>query len=181
MDKQKTKRMIIDFDSKQLKIFAELIARSASTLEFQTKLDLSPGDIEIQKNRTGIDSVQLAKDFLRALEPNEQDILKKDAERLAMKKVDKIIRHEVINDKLDIDKPYDIQKMQKKLTAIQKKSIKISKSVVPFKLNGNKEIEQFKSDSRHGMNFLMNKYSATRSEIIQTLMDCKMDVENIRP
>jgi len=173
---KETTRTPIVLDQKQLILFAELIARDEPSTAFETRLGLSRVDVEIQKEKTGIKDSDTAKNFLSAIAEDPNEILLKDAEN--KKNVDKetIVRYEQEEEKIDASKPYDVKVMQDRLQKAEERKAVESH----FRVKGEKQEAQFKLDARLGVNFLMDKYGATRGEILEELRRLSVPVESLR-
>lgn len=61
--------------------FAELLARNATSFEFEKDLELSVLDLEFQKRKLGINDMFEAQDFLRSLK-SSKNVLVKDEKKM---------------------------------------------------------------------------------------------------
>jgi len=81
--KKRTQKILNDNEVIQ---FAELLARNASSFEFEKDLELSVIDVEFQKRKLGINDMFEAQDFLRSLR-SSKNVLVKDEKKMDEKTV----------------------------------------------------------------------------------------------
>ena len=173
---KKFKRTIPDLTSNELVVFAKLIVANASFGEFGMKLNLNHNEVELHKKRTGIIDVDCAKNFLESLKHKDNiDTLKKQKQK-QQDKSDEIIEFQQQEEHIDTDKEYNKSNMQKQLDKSQEINIKPSEFTVLPKFE-----KKFIADALEiGVNFLVDKWSVKRNDIISELNRLKVSLDEVK-
>lgn len=175
---KEVKRTKVSLDKNQVIEFAELLSRNSPLVDYEHKLNLRFSDVERQKELLGLLTPEDAKAFLRAIKEADEGIImqrqieeKKRLEEAAKREA--AIKEQEAKPKKQRGRPrgkknYDTKKMQQKLDKQQPK---------PKSSFRAENEEEFKTDSRKGIRFLIDKYAVSRQDVLAELARLKINVD----
>jgi hypothetical protein len=192
-----------DLTPNQVITFAKLIATNASAISFEAELDMSLGDIQLHKSRTGIMDDNDAKRFLNALaksnEPSTEDLREEAQDKKKIQDMGIIPIPENKDPLLNADGPYNMREMQNKMDEKEKEQFKTNMRRLKeelakrqkdsgvdilikkdFRVEEDLEQNFIHSAKEHGVNFLIDRFGVERHDIISELKRLKVSLDEVK-